>query len=68
MVWNRAYGSWKLRCNMCKRFSNITSKTIYWSDFAVCDAVEVAQELHKVPEQVTYKRHTCMAGIPVEKL
>ena len=64
----RAYGSQKLRCNMYKRFCNVTSRTTYRSNFPEHDAVELVQELCEVPGQVMYKRITCMARMPAEKL
>ena len=38
------------------------------SDFSVQGAVKAIQELRKVPGQVIYMIHNCMAGIPAEKL
>ena len=68
MAQKRICGSPKLRFNMCQRSCNATSMTTYRSDFPVHSAVEAVQELCEVPEQVTYKICTCMAGMPEEKL
>ena len=68
MAQKKACGSKKLICNRCRISCNITSRTTYWSDFQRCGAMEVVQELCEVPEQVMYKRYTCVAGTPAEKL
>ena len=67
MAQKRTCGS-QLRCSMFKRPCNITSMTTCRSNFPVCSAVEAVQDLCKVPEQVKYKRHICVAGMSVEKL
>ena len=53
---------------MHKVFFKIASKTTCRSDFSVCGVVEAVQELCELLEQVIYNRHTCMAGMPAEKL
>ena len=68
MAQKKICGSQKLIYNMSKRSYNVTSMTICWSSLPVDGAVEAGQDLHEVPEQVTYMIHTCVAGMPVEKL
>ena len=67
IAWKRMCVSQKLRCKMHQRYCNVASRTTYRSDFPVCGSVEAVQELHEVPEQVMYKRSTCMTGMPVKK-
>ena len=55
MAQKRTCGSQKLRCNMCKRSCNVTSRTTCWSELpSMHGAVEAVQELCEVPEQVMY--------------
>ena len=52
---------------MYKVSCNVTSRTTYWSEFPIYGAVETAQELCEVPEQVIYMLYIFMAGTLVEK-
>ena len=56
MAQKRVCESQKLRCNICKRSCNIISRNTYRNDLPIPSSVEAVQELHKVLQQVMYKK------------